>query len=159
MAYFEFIDCRIKIQVCVGHFSDGRMRTRTFGIKNVRPDISADDVAAVVSAIARLLTFPVVCARLVRKYFVRFNTMGVSNLSGAQCAPLRTYLIPILPALPSRATRDRIRGLGDCPLFAGGSVPCGGDLRIPPGPEGSNGKQTFPGAMGALDLRQEAGVL
>ena len=132
MAYLEFIDCRIKIQVCVGHFSDGRMRTRTFGIKNVRPDISADDVAAVVSAIARLLTFPVVCARLVRKYFVRF--------------------------LPLRTTRDRIRGLGDCPLFAGGSVPCGGDLRIPPGPEGSNGKQTSPGAMGALDLRQEAGI-
>ena len=43
MPHLQLTDCRIKIQLCVGRFPDGRMRTRTFGIKNVRPDVGADD--------------------------------------------------------------------------------------------------------------------
>lgn len=42
-------------------------------------------------------------------------------------------------------------------LFAGDSVPCGEDLRIPPGPEGSSGKQISSGATGALGLLQKTG--
>ena len=68
MPYFQLTDCKIKFQLCVGYFPDGRMRTRTFGIGGVRPDAGADDVAAVARAIAPLLAHPVVCVRLVRKY-------------------------------------------------------------------------------------------
>lgn len=70
MAYFTLIDCRIKIQICVGHFPDGRMRTRTFGIKGVRPGASADDVAAVTRAIGELLAYPIMRVRLVKKYLL-----------------------------------------------------------------------------------------
>lgn len=68
MGYFKLVGCWIKFQICIGYFPDGRMRTRTFGISGVRPDVSADDVAAVAKAIAPLLAHPIVNVRVVRKY-------------------------------------------------------------------------------------------
>ena len=109
MPHFERTDCRIKIQVCIGRFPDGRARTRTFGIKNVRPDVTADDIAAVVRALAPLLAYPVVQARLVRKYVLVVahafamtksipfvdsmhifdNEIGVKSVS-LPCAPIKS---------------------------------------------------------------------
>ena len=88
MPHFELIDCRIKIQVCVGHFPDGRMRTRTFGIKGVRPDVNADDVAATARAIGALLAHPIVAVRLVRKYLLvrQAPVPIVLRRSSATCA-------------------------------------------------------------------------
>jgi hypothetical protein len=67
MSQFEFTSCRLAIQICIGHFPDGRERHRTFSIKNIRPD--ADDAAllAVVRAVGALLAYPVTKARLIVK--------------------------------------------------------------------------------------------
>ncbi|MDL2264724.1 hypothetical protein LJC31_08745 [Synergistaceae bacterium OttesenSCG-928-I11] len=80
MSQFILISCKIKFQLCVGCFPDGRMRTRTFGIKDVRPDVTADDVAAVARAIAPMLAHPVVQVRLVRVYAVVGLAAAVSSL-------------------------------------------------------------------------------
>ncbi len=80
-----FINARVApscapFQLCVGHFPDGRMRT--FWIGGVRPDLSADDVAAVARAVAPLLAYPVVRVRFVRKY-----TLDAPAGPGAAAAP------------------------------------------------------------------------
>jgi hypothetical protein len=67
LAYFEPVSCRLAIQLCVGYFSDGRERHRTFSIKNIRRDVGADAIAAVVRAIAPLLTYPITKVRLIKK--------------------------------------------------------------------------------------------
>jgi hypothetical protein len=65
---FDSITCRLAIQVCVGHFPDGRERHRTFSIKHIDPDV---DIALVTSfvrvVIAPLLAYPITGARLVTK--------------------------------------------------------------------------------------------
>ena len=80
MPRFELISCKIKFQLCISYFPDGRMRTRTFGIRDVRSDVTADDVAAVARAIAPLLAHPVVQVRLVRVYAVVGLATAVSSL-------------------------------------------------------------------------------
>jgi hypothetical protein len=67
MTKFEFVSCRLAIQVCVGHFPDGRERHRTFSVKNIKPDADKAALLAVVRAIGSLLAYPVTKARLIVK--------------------------------------------------------------------------------------------
>ena len=46
MSYYEKISCRIAIQVCIGHFPDGRERHRTFSMRGVNPDAPAKSFTA-----------------------------------------------------------------------------------------------------------------
>jgi hypothetical protein len=66
--YFEMTGCRLAIQLCVGYFPNGRAQRRTISFKNIRVGASADDIAAIVRAIAPLLDYPIMKVRLVRKY-------------------------------------------------------------------------------------------
>lgn len=59
--------CYMKFQVRVGYRADGSARTRTFGIRGVRPDISPEDAAACARAIASLLAYPVIRVYLLHK--------------------------------------------------------------------------------------------
>ncbi len=59
IARFELVACRIAIQLCVGHFPDGRARHRTVSIQNVRSDLTADEICAFVRAVSPLLAHPV----------------------------------------------------------------------------------------------------
>jgi hypothetical protein len=57
----------LAIQVCVGHFPDGRERHRTFSLKNIKPDADAAALIAVIRAVGSLLAHPVTHARLIVK--------------------------------------------------------------------------------------------
>ena len=46
MSYYEKITCRIAIQVCIGHFLDGRERHRTFSMRGINPDASFESIDA-----------------------------------------------------------------------------------------------------------------
>ena len=59
----EKITCRVAIQVCIGHFPDGRERHRTFSMKGVNPDASPEAIAAVVRALAPVLAYPITKVR------------------------------------------------------------------------------------------------
>ncbi|MDR1578754.1 MAG: hypothetical protein LBS35_00220 [Synergistaceae bacterium] len=75
MSQFELVSCRLAIQVCIGHFPDGRERHRTFSVKNIRPDADDDALVTVVRAIGSLLAYPITHARLiVKKRRVLFDT-------------------------------------------------------------------------------------
>jgi hypothetical protein len=67
MSQFEFVSCRLAIQICVGHFPDGRERHRTFSIKDIRPDAEDTALLTVVRAVGALLAYPVTKARLIVK--------------------------------------------------------------------------------------------
>jgi hypothetical protein len=74
MSQFEFVSCRLAIQICIGHFPDGRARHRTFSIKNIRPDAEDTALLTVVRAVGALLAYPVTRARrLVKKRRVLFD--------------------------------------------------------------------------------------
>ncbi len=106
MPHLQLTECRIKFQLCVGRFPDGRMRTRTFGIKNVRPDVGADDVAAVARAIAPLLAHPIVRVYLRRKYrlvwtapaalFHKKTTRGVVPRRAVLRVPAYRFAYPLI---------------------------------------------------------------
>ena len=68
MAYLKLVRCRLAIQCCIGYFPDGRERHRTFSLQDIRPDASADALAAVVRAIAPLLAHPITKVSIVKKY-------------------------------------------------------------------------------------------
>ena len=68
MAHLELVRCRLAIQCCIGYFPDGRERHRTFSLRDVRPDASADALASVVRAIAPLLAHPITKVSIVKKY-------------------------------------------------------------------------------------------
>jgi hypothetical protein len=53
MACWELVVCKIAIQMNVGYFPNGRVRRRTVTLRNVRPDASADQLAAVVRALEK----------------------------------------------------------------------------------------------------------
>jgi hypothetical protein len=57
----------LAIQICTGHFPDGRERHRTFSLKDIRPDADPAALIAVVRAIGSLLAYPVTHARLIVK--------------------------------------------------------------------------------------------
>ena len=48
---YEKISCRIAIQMCVGHFPDGRERHRTFSLRHVRPDASMEAIMGLIRAL------------------------------------------------------------------------------------------------------------
>jgi hypothetical protein len=57
----------LAIQICTGHFPDGRERHRTFSLKDVKPDADPAALIAVVRAIGLLLAHPITHARLIVK--------------------------------------------------------------------------------------------
>ncbi|MDR1580563.1 MAG: hypothetical protein LBS35_09425 [Synergistaceae bacterium] len=67
MSQFEFVSSRLAIQVCIGHFPDGRERHRTFSVKDIKPDADAATLISVVRAIGSLLAYPITHARLIIK--------------------------------------------------------------------------------------------
>jgi hypothetical protein len=67
MSQFEFVSCRLAVQICIGHFPDGRERHRTFSIKNIRPDAEDAALLTVVRAVGALLAYPVTKVRLIVK--------------------------------------------------------------------------------------------
>jgi hypothetical protein len=67
MSQFEFVSCRLAIQICIGRFPDGRERHRTFSLKNIRPDADGGALTALVRAVESLLAYPVTRARLIVK--------------------------------------------------------------------------------------------
>ncbi|MDR1885828.1 MAG: hypothetical protein LBQ56_06090 [Synergistaceae bacterium] len=46
MARFKLISCRLAIQVCVAVLPSGRASHRTFSVKNIDCDASAEPIAA-----------------------------------------------------------------------------------------------------------------
>ena len=72
MSYYEIISCRIAVQVCIGHFADGRERHRTFSIRGVNPDARPEAVASVIRALAPLLIHPITKVRKVIKREIIF---------------------------------------------------------------------------------------
>ena len=68
MAYFELVRCRLAIQCCIGYFPDERERHRTFSLRDIRPDASADALASVVRTVAPMLAYPITKVRIVKKY-------------------------------------------------------------------------------------------
>jgi hypothetical protein len=81
MAHLELVRCRLAIQYCIGHFSDGRERHRTFSLQNIRPDASADALASVVRAVAPLLRHPITKVRIVKKYVLVSEAADVRPMS------------------------------------------------------------------------------
>ena len=77
MSYYEKISCRVAIQVCMGHFPDGRERHRTFSMKGVSPDAPLESIAAVVRALAPLLAYPITKVRKVVKRRIIIYEKGV----------------------------------------------------------------------------------
>jgi hypothetical protein len=65
MSQLELVSCRLAIQICIGHFPDGRERHRTFSLKDVKPDATDAALMRVVRAIEPLLAYPITKVRLV----------------------------------------------------------------------------------------------
>ena len=78
MSYTEIISCRVAIQVCIGYFSDGRERHRTFSMKGIRPDAPDEAIAAIVRALAPVLVFPITKVRKVVKRTIVFDDWRAS---------------------------------------------------------------------------------
>ncbi|MCL2009108.1 MAG: hypothetical protein FWG71_01000 [Synergistaceae bacterium] len=72
MSYYEKVTCRIAIQVCIGHFPDGRERHRTFSMRGINPDASFESIDAVIIALAPLLAYPITKVRKVTKREIFF---------------------------------------------------------------------------------------
>ncbi|MDR3331871.1 MAG: hypothetical protein LBT08_04515, partial [Synergistaceae bacterium] len=98
------VSCRLAIQLCVGYFSDGRERHRTFSIKNIRRDAGADAIAAVIRAIAPLLKYPITKVRLIKtdrlvlEKPASLNTPNTPNTLNTLNTP-NTPNTPIIPIL------------------------------------------------------------
>ena len=67
MVYFVEVYCRLAIRLCVGYHANGREKYRTVNIRGVRRDVTTDQVAAFVRALAPLLEGRIVRVWLVRK--------------------------------------------------------------------------------------------
>ena len=77
MSKNEKITCRVAIQVCIGHFSDGRERHRTFSMKGIDPDAAPEAIAAVVRALAPVLAYPITKVRKIVKRVIVIFEKGV----------------------------------------------------------------------------------
>ena len=77
MSNYEKITCRVAIQVCIGHFLDGRERHRTFSMRGVDPDASPEAIAAVVRALAPVLAYPITKVRKIVKRVIVIFEEGV----------------------------------------------------------------------------------
>ena len=126
MPYYEKISCRIAIQVCTGHFPDGRERHRTFSIRNVNPDAPLEPIEAVVRALALILAYPITKVRKVVKRKIFFYEeaalpapRGNQGKQGKQknAGPV-SYAERIIP-FPAFSVTDRyvsLQALPDVPI-------------------------------------------
>jgi hypothetical protein len=116
MSQFEFVSCRLAIQICIGHFPDGRERHRTFSVKNIRPDADDNALIAVVRAVGALLAYPVTKARLiVKKRRVLFDTKPGTDCKESAVPERRVYA-------PERGTKPRVAGERMESVFAKSAV-------------------------------------
>ena len=99
MSYCEKISCRIAIQVCIGHFPDGRERHRTFSMKGINPDAPFEAIEAVVIALAPLLAHPITKVRKVTKREIFFYKEAAMPVPGDDADTWR--VIPFAPILDS----------------------------------------------------------
>ena len=94
---YEKITCRIAIQMCVGHFPDGRERHRTISLRHVRPDVSFETVLDLARAIAPVLTYPITKVTKVTKIVL----FSCEEQQGAEhAAPCPATLAPPVDAEP-----------------------------------------------------------
>ncbi|MDR0764776.1 MAG: hypothetical protein LBE65_04200 [Synergistaceae bacterium] len=126
MSRFEFVSCRLAIQVCVGHFPDGRERHRTFSLKDIKSDADAAALITVVRAIGSLLAHPVTHARLiVKSRRVLFDVK--SDMPVRDAALGGTFAAPETrggtPEMPGRETKSRVAGARMKSVFAKSSEP------------------------------------
>jgi hypothetical protein len=113
MSYYEKFSCRIAIQVCIGHFPDGRERHRTFSMKGVNPDASLEAIAAVVRALAPVLIYPITKVRKVVKREIFFYEEAVIPIPAEPVTEARRpvcYPIFSVAKRPCRA-KHRVRAL------------------------------------------------
>ena len=115
MSNYEKISCRIAIQVCIGHFPDGRERHRTFSMKGIDPDAPLESIAAVIRALAPVLAYPITKVRKVTKRVIliyeeaalpvphdnQYNAEPVMNAG-------RIIPFPISPAVERPASRQAL---------------------------------------------------
>ena len=79
---YEKLICRIAVQVCVGHFFDGREKHRTFLLRHVRPEASLETIARIISALVPVLAHPITKVRKVTKREV-FSDRGATLISSS----------------------------------------------------------------------------
>ena len=94
MSCYEKISCRVAIQVCIGHFPDGRERHRTFSMRGVNPDASPESIAAVVRALAPVLAYPITKVRKVVKRRVIIYEEGVVPWDDAEPVTYAGRIVP-----------------------------------------------------------------
>ncbi|MDR0764156.1 MAG: hypothetical protein LBE65_00995 [Synergistaceae bacterium] len=125
MSRFEFVSCRLAVQICVGHFPDGRERHRTLSLKNIKPDADAAALITVVRAIGSLLAYPVTHVRLIIKSRrVLFDVKsGMTAGEGEICAPN--------PAPETRGENTVFRAPFSAPKTPGDTPAGDGALGVP----------------------------
>ena len=71
---YEKISCRIAVQICVGHFPNGRKKHRTFSLRNIHPDVSLETIADIIRALTPLLAHPItMVTKVVTKRSIIFD--------------------------------------------------------------------------------------
>ena len=99
MLYTEIISCRLAIQVCIGHFQNGRQRHRTFSMKRIRPDASNEAIAAIIRALAPVLAYPITKVRKVTKRTIFFdNNTAPAAPAVVLPVPVEPEAVPVMPA-------------------------------------------------------------
>jgi len=93
----EKITCRIAIQICTGHFPDGRERHRTFSLRGVSPDVSPEAIRDIIRALAPLLEYPITKVTKVIKRVI-FSAEEERNVPEA--TPHMTTPMPQIDAAP-----------------------------------------------------------
>ena len=114
MSYRETVSCRVAIQMCIGHFPDGRPRHRTFSLRDVRPDATPEAIMKIVRALEPLLAHPITKVRKIVKttrvlfseekpvtpaapagnQSVRETAAPVSDTAATAPAPVKPEIIP-----------------------------------------------------------------
>ena len=116
MSYYEKISCLIAIQVCIGHFPDGREIHRTFSMRGINPYASFEAIEAVIRALAPLLAHPITQVRKVTKREIFFYEDAVMPVPQADVEPVavaatatenrRIIPFPVLFAKERHAARE-----------------------------------------------------
>ena len=129
---YEKITCRIAIQMCVGHFPDGRERHRTFSLKHIKPDVSMEAIRGIIRSLAPVLAYPITKVTKVTKT-VLFSEEDAEVAIPAQqadaepvpAAPEERLIIPfpVLPVTEFQAARNMIEfGAAASSCFAAGQM-------------------------------------
>ena len=120
MSYVEFFTCRVAIQVCIGHFPNGRMRRRTFSMRKINPDASVESIAEVVRALAPLLIYPIIKVRKIVKRTLIFDPAEFAPAPAAAVAVVEhgtpRAASPTMPRnffVATRNLRSGVAPLGD----------------------------------------------